>query len=108
MLSVDRQENGRGYVVGPTLAAGESPWPLQWESSVDEMCAHEWEIVSLPEWHGRRAENVVRCAACHVPRCGESTCDDPCMERRHHHGLHIYLSGRWEPLGGILAEEVPQ
>ena len=95
----------RGYRVGPMLAAGVDPWPLRWESSVDESCAHEWEIVTMPEWRGRRAANVIRCATCHAPRCGHSTDDDPCMERRHHDGLHIYLSGRYEPLGGILGPD---
>ncbi len=91
-----------GYVVGPMLAAGEDPWPIQWESSVDESCAHEWQIVTTSDWRGRPAESVVRCAVCHVPRCGHSTDADPCMERRHHNSLHIYLSGRFEPLGGLL------
>jgi hypothetical protein len=27
------------------------------------------------------------------------------MERRHHDGLHIYASGEFEPVGGILRDE---
>jgi hypothetical protein len=92
----------RGYVDGPSLAPGELPWAIRWESFVVASCAHEWERVTLPEWHGRPADVVVRCATCHVPRCGHSNDPDPCMERRHHDSLHIYLSGRFEPLGGLL------
>jgi hypothetical protein len=95
----------RGYAAGPMLAAGELPWPIGWESTVDEACVHDWQRVTLPEWHGP-AENVVRCARCHVPRCGHTNDPDPCMERRHHDGLHIYLSGKFAPKGDILGPEV--
>ena len=92
-----------GYVEGPTLRDDEDPWPLRWESSVNESCAHVWERVTLLAGPRRwQAEQVIRCRLCRVPRCGHSNDADPCMERRHHDGLHIYLSGRYEPLGGIL------
>lgn len=93
-----------GFRMGPTLHHDERPWPIMWEQSVDESCAHEWErCLLLADGPGRwQTEEVVRCAACHVPRCGDVGDPDPCMERRHHDSLHIYLSGAFEPLGGLL------
>ena len=92
-----------GYTEGPTLAHDEKPWPIMWEQNVDESCAHEWERCLLLAGPGRAHEaRVIRCALCHVPRCGHSEDSDPCMERRHHDSLHIYLSGRFESLGGLL------
>ena len=97
-----------GYTEGPTLQPWQSPWPLQWESNpaIDDGHAHRWERVHLlaDGQHRRFEEDVVRCAAiyCHAPRCGESTDEDPCMERRHHRDLHIHLSGGWRPLGDLL------
>lgn len=81
----------RGYVIGPTLAADERPWPIDWESHVDEECPHEWELVLLAAdgLHRVRVEECVRCIECHVPRCGHSTDEDPCILRRHHHGDHV-------------------
>lgn len=91
-----------GYTEGPTLPHNELPWPLAWERRVDESCAHEWERCLLLAGPSRyRRERVVRCRRCHVPRCGHSEDADPCMERRHHRGLHIRLSGAFEPLGGL-------
>lgn len=96
----------RGYAIGPNLPPDERPWPYSWEQDprIDDGHAHAWELVLLQGdgRHRRYTEEVVRCASCHVPRCGHSRDDDPCMERRHHRGLHIHLSGRYEPLGGIL------
>lgn len=97
-----------GYIEGPMLVPTERPWPLQWESDpAIDSCAHQWELVHLlaDGKHRRFAEDVVRCVVCHAPRCGYVQDDDPCMERRHHHGVHIYLSGRFEPLGGYLRPE---
>ena len=109
-----------GFTEGPTLRHDEDPWPLGWEWQwgwdqtepdkrrpavrIDDGHAHEWERCRLLADGQRRLreEFVVRCASCHVPRCGHSNDDDPCMERRHHDSLHIYLSGRFEPLGGLL------
>lgn len=96
-----------GYTEGPTLHHDEQPWPVMWEhGAVPELdvCAHEWErILLLADGPQRYAtEEAVRCARCHVPRCGHTTDPDPCMERRHHKTLHIYLSGAFEPLGGYL------
>jgi hypothetical protein len=93
----------RGYSIGPTLPTGEPPWPLMWEQRDNDTCAHQWEVVTLPardQW--TETERCVRCSLCHTPRCGHSEERDPCMERRHHQGLHMYLSGEFEPLGGIL------
>jgi len=91
-----------GYTEGPTLAHDEKPWPIMWEQEVDETCAHEWERCLLLDGRQRCAmENVVRCRLCHVPRCGHSEDEDPCIERRHHDGMHIHLSGKFEPLGGL-------
>ena len=98
-----------GYTIGPTLTPSEDPWPLRWESDprIDDGHAHDWESVLLEGdgQHRRYTEEVVRCRHCHAPRCGESQDEDPCMERRHHRSLHIYLSGRFEPLGGYLRED---
>lgn len=92
-----------GYKVGPTLAPGEPPWPVGWEQDprVDDGHAHDWETVLLGADH-RRVEEVVRCAVCHAPRCGHSRDTNPCMERRHHRGLHIHLNGACDPVGGYL------
>lgn len=84
----------RGYRIGPTLPATEHPWPIGWESEVDEDCLHEWELVLLAAdgRHRVRVEEVVRCELCHVPRCGHSTDPDPCSLRRHHVGAHMPFS----------------
>lgn len=97
-----------GYTSGPTLAPDVPPWPRRWESDpAIDLCAHWWELVHLLADGKYRLyeDDVVRCAVCHTPRCGESDEADPCMERRHHQGLHIHLSGRFEPLGGHLRDE---
>lgn len=98
----------RGYILGGSLPPDVPPWPLRWESDprIDDGHAHEWECVLL-QADGRRrrfVEEVVRCAACHAPRCGGSTDDDPCMERRHHRDLHVYLSGWFRALGDLLPD----
>lgn len=98
------------------LAIYESPFVDRWERNprTDDGHAHDWERVYYRReggggWMGPKVElepePVIRCAVCHCPRCGESRCADPCMERRHHDSLHIYLSGRFEPLGGYLRDE---
>lgn len=93
-----------GYTVGPTLPATEEPWPVQWEQDprIDDGHPHQWECVLLAAdgVHRTRIEEVVRCSVCLAPRCGHSIDPDPCMERRHHSGLHVYLSGAFEPVGG--------
>ena len=95
-----------GYRIGPTIPADESPWPIQWEQDprIDDGHAHDWEncLLAADGQHRTRIEEVVRCAVCLVPRCGHSIDEDPCMERRHHTGLHFYLSGGYEPVGGLL------
>jgi hypothetical protein len=93
-----------GYTDGPTLTHDEAPWPVGWEQDprIDDGHAHQWERCTLLAGPQRHADDIViRCAICHVPRCGHSTDDDPCMERRHHTGLHIHLFGSWAPLGGL-------
>lgn len=98
----------RGFRLGRTLDQNERPWPIGWESLevIDDGHAHEWELVTIPaRYPGGRGESVIRCASCHVPRCGHSLDRDPCMERRHHNGLHITLHGSFTPLGGYLTEE---
>lgn len=94
-----------GYSIGPTLAPGERPWPICWEQEpgIDGTHTHSWECVLLGATEGQRVEEVVRCSACLVPRCGSSTDEDPCMERRHHTACHRYLSGRTEHMGGIAS-----
>lgn len=107
-----------GYREGPTLAHNEPPWPIGWEwewgwnpdepdkskpaGRIDDGHPHEWErclLLAGPRRHMQ--EHVVRCAACHAPRCGDSVDADPCMERRHHTSLHIRLFGAFVPLGGL-------
>lgn len=94
-----------GYAPGPILQPDQRPWPLDWESDpAIDLCTHRWERVHLLADGCRRLfeDDVVRCALCHAPRCGETTCEDPCMDRRHHYGVHIFLSGAFAPLGGYL------
>lgn len=95
----------RGYTIGATLAPDEQPWPYSWEQDprIDDGHGHDWECVLLVGNGKQRrfTEEVVRCATCRVPRCGSSTDDDPCMERRHHRSLHIHLSGRYRTLGDL-------
>lgn len=91
-----------GYSVGPTLAAGERPFTVGWESDprTDDGHSHEWESVLLPASAGHRMQECIRCSSCGCPRCGQSSDEDPCMERRHHRESHRYLSGRTEKVGG--------
>lgn len=97
----------RGYVVGPILGPEERPFTLGWEHNpqTDNGHDHIWELCLLtPGRYAVRVEEVVRCMVCHAPRCGYSTDDDPCMERRHHNCSplnrpHRFLSGRIEKVG---------
>lgn len=102
-----------GYTVGPTLPPGESPFAPGWEQDprIDDGHPHVWETVLLGARQGawrrrahRRVEEVVRCQVCKAPRCGTSVDPNPCMERRHHRGVHVYLDGSFEPVGGLLPE----
>ena len=90
-----------GYIVGPTLMPGERPWPDQWETSETvAACPHDtWESVLLRPRY-LRVEEVVRCAACHAPRCGHTGDPDPCLLVRHHRAHHVKLSGALLPIGG--------
>lgn len=90
-----------GYQVGPTLAPGEDPWPLGWESDpAVKACPHNaWESV-LTQPRYSRFEECIRCVACHAPRCGHSNDPDPCMLVRHHRTHHVRFSGELEPVGG--------
>lgn len=92
----------RGYWTGPVLAVGERPWPLMWEQRENDTCLHTWERVVWRFRDSREDEPVVRCRDCHVPRCGDSTDENPCMERRHHRTVHIRLRGDFDPVGGYL------
>lgn len=102
----------RNYSTGPILEPAEPPWDLCWERDprIDDGHAHEWELVHLLADGERRLfeEDVIRCAACHTPRCGGTLKfdPDPCMERMHHRGMHIHLSGGFRPLGDLLLPEV--
>jgi hypothetical protein len=95
-----------GYKIGPTLAPDQLPWPIRWEQDphIDDGHAHDWEccLLEADGLHRTRMEEVVRCAICLAPRCGHSIDEPPCMERRHHSGIHIYLDGSYEPIGGYL------
>ena len=100
-----------GYTVGPTLPAEEAPWPSMWEQdpAIDDGHKHRWEsclLAAVDESGQRRryqVEEVIRCAVCQAPRCGDSGEDDPCMKRRHHFDCHRFLSGRSEHIGGIAS-----
>lgn len=82
------------------------PWPLDWERRPEkDECAHDWEIHVTPNGAYGKPESVVRCKKCHTPCCAHVSDvlnGDPCILRRHHDTLHIYESGRFEPLGGLL------
>jgi hypothetical protein len=75
-----------------------------WEQDpqTDDGHGHRWSVCSLDHQDGRDYELFVRCSVCLCPRCGHYDDENPCMERRHHDSLHIYLDGSFEPLGGIL------
>ena len=92
-----------GYVVGPTLAPDERPWPLMWESDprIDNGHGHIWEtcLLSADGKHRVRVEEVVRCMVCHAPRCGHSVDRNPCMERHHHRVCHRFPNGATEHVG---------
>ena len=98
-----------GYTVGPTIPAGEPPWPSGWEQTpaIDDGHQHRWEscLLAAVDDEGQRrryrVEEVVRCAVCMAPRCGDSTAPDPCMKRRHHFDCHRFLGGGTEHIGGI-------
>lgn len=95
----------RGYWLGPILSIGEDPWPPFWEQNPEsDECGHQWERVIVRR-RDTNPEPVIRCHHCHTPRCGHSGDHDPCMERRHHCGLHITLHGTFEPVGGYLTTE---
>lgn len=87
-----------GCDIGIHFPPGRLPWPTGWEQQVDESCAHQWEVCTVHLGGGR--EIVVRCADCRVPRCGHFADRNPCMERRHHRDMHVYLDGSFEPVGG--------
>ena len=95
-----------GYKIGPTIPATELPWPYLWEQDpkIDDGHAHDWEccLLAADGLHRVRIEEIVRCAVCLAPRCGHSGDDNPCMERRHHQGLHFYLDGAYEPVGSAI------
>lgn len=81
------------------------PWPIDWEQRPEkDTCAHQWEHHLTPNGAYGKPEWVARCKVCHTPRCGHTTDRDPCMERRHHDGIHIYASGEFQPVGGYLKD----
>ena len=84
----------------------ERPFPLLWEQSdARDSCRHEWEVVTAESYPGSFV-NVGRCRVCHTPRCERRDAHEtPCVERRHHDGLHIFESGTFDPVGGYLAPE---
>jgi hypothetical protein len=74
-----------------------------WERNpqTDDGHAHDWHMVITEPYPGRRDPMTI-CRICTAPRCGHTFDDDPCLERRHHTGMHIHESGRFRPLGDIL------
>lgn len=90
----------------------EHPFPHGWErSSAAEECYHQWETVRVQTMPPNpnvpdRIETVIRCEICHTPRCDRLDQDrTQCVERRHHSTVHIYPSGRFDPIGGYLRAE---
>ena len=84
--------------------------PHGWEQDprIDDGHAHDWHMVITQPWgpnHPEHREAMTVCRACGAPRCGTTFADDPCLERRHHRGVHRYESGRFQPIGGILIVE---
>lgn len=83
----------------------ERPFPNGWEqSSTVDTCPHQWESVYAEDYPGRFVE-VDRCISCRTPRCDRKQDGGQCIERRHHDGLHIFPSGRFDPVGGCLPDE---
>ena len=84
----------------------DDPWPSDWEQRPErDTCAHQWEVHTTPNGAYGKPEQVARCAACHTPRCGHVGDTDPCLERRHHDSLHIFESGKFAPLSGLLPSD---
>jgi hypothetical protein len=78
------------------------PCPWNWESQPGiDTCAHWWRLGLVVDWDFM--DWTVYCERCRAPRCPSALADnDPCMDRRHHRGVHVYLSGRFAPIGGRL------
>lgn len=88
----------------------ERPFPTFWEQDpAADACPHDWETVTAEQRPGAFV-NVDRCRECHTPRCDAAPRGEgQCLERRHHVTVHVYPSGRFEPVGGYLRpEEVDQ
>lgn len=82
------------------------PWPFDWEQRPEaDDCMHTWETVSVESRPGH-VVIVGRCAACHTPRCDRLEDGGQCLDRRHHRTVHIFPSGYFEPVGGLLREEL--
>jgi hypothetical protein len=78
---------------------GDPPCPWDWDRNPDiDTCCHWWRI-GMVVWDDGY-DYTVYCERCRAPRCSSALSDnDPCMERRHHRGVHVYLSGRFLPIG---------
>ena len=89
---------GAGFEIGPVLTPGERPWPIGWTHSITCMvCLHEqWESVLVPPYEARPIDEVVRCVACHAPRCGGVREADPCTRVLGHEEYHWKVSGAME------------
>lgn len=67
---------------------------------------HRWWVFRIGEvldcdWSGRNPDQwMVICQGCYVPRCGHAWDDDPCLEPRHHPGVHRTAGGVAWPIGG--------
>lgn len=82
------------------------PWPWDWEQlGAADSCMHRWETVTVETRPGH-TEDCDRCTYCHTPRCARyDSHRTRCVERRHHATVHIFPSGRFEPVGGQLSVE---
>lgn len=80
----------------------EPPCPFDWESNPGiDTCAHFWCLgVVVLDWD--EIDYAVYCSRCRAPRCPSARDSSPCMERRHHESVHVYLSGEFAPIGGRL------
>lgn len=86
-----------GCEPGPNLPVGQAPFAFGWEGAAFvDACEHQvWEhVLAQPDSTGVGNEVVVRCRACHAPRCGHSTDEDPCMRLRHHGDTVVMKSRR--------------
>jgi hypothetical protein len=84
-----------GYVSGPTLINMDPLEPLDGGPSHYFESEHYWERVSVltlsEDQIITERKQVVRCAGCHIERCGGVNEDNPCILAKGHGGKHYPL-----------------